>query len=209
MCIVMCIKYIYYLYRNLAFMIYDFIHLKHYFIFSTPFSLSLSFSLSSPFSQLFSLFQKQFYFSLKIYFSLLLSLFLFFLFSRFSLSNKSLSLSFFLLKSLAPGPCLSQSKRFYNKESIPFIWISPLAESPFTLSWLAEILELGKGQSFVLYRREGGRVWKIFAAFRNSAWQLFLYIKFFFSFNHLHLYLTTILPLFSLSRYPLIFLSFT
>ena len=38
-------------------------------------------------------------------------------------------------------------KRFYNRETIPFLRISPLhckAESPSTLSWLAVILELRK-----------------------------------------------------------------
>jgi hypothetical protein len=36
-------------------------------------------------------------------------------------------------------------KRFYNRETIPFIRISPLAESPFTISILPRILELRKG----------------------------------------------------------------
>ena len=36
-------------------------------------------------------------------------------------------------------------KRVYDRETIPFIRISPLAESPTILSWLDEILELRKG----------------------------------------------------------------
>ena len=31
-------------------------------------------------------------------------------------------------------------KRFYNRETIPFIKISQFVESPSTLSWLAKIL---------------------------------------------------------------------
>ena len=37
-----------------------------------------------------------------------------------------------------------KEKRFYNRETIPFIKILPLAESPTNLSRLAETLELRK-----------------------------------------------------------------
>ena len=50
----------------------------------------------------------------------------------------------------------SNQKRFYNRETTPFIRISQVAESFSTLSWLAEILELRKGQLFELHRRKGG-----------------------------------------------------
>ena len=50
---------------------------------------------------------------------------------------------------------LLNQKRFYNRETIPSIRISPLA-----LSWLAE---------------NGKRVWKTFAVFYNSARQLIMY----------------------------------
>ena len=36
-------------------------------------------------------------------------------------------------------------KRFCNRETILFLRISQLPESIFTLSWLADILELGNG----------------------------------------------------------------
>ena len=36
-------------------------------------------------------------------------------------------------------------KRFYNRETIPFIKISPLAESPLTLSCFAKIFPLRNG----------------------------------------------------------------
>ena len=35
---------------------------------------------------------------------------------------------------------MSRLKRFYNRETIPFITISPEPITPSTLSWLAEIL---------------------------------------------------------------------
>ena len=39
---------------------------------------------------------------------------------------------------------LQEQKRFYNRETIPFIKISLLTESLSTLLWLVEILELKK-----------------------------------------------------------------
>ena len=47
-------------------------------------------------------------------------------------------------------------KRFYNRERIRGIIISPLAVSPSTLSWLVDILELRKDWLFEFHRREGG-----------------------------------------------------
>ena len=47
-------------------------------------------------------------------------------------------------------------KIFLNRETIPFIRISPLlGKSPSTKSWLADILDEEKGYSFDLHRREG------------------------------------------------------
>ena len=47
--------------------------------------------------------------------------------------------------------CVAHKKRFHNRETIPLIRISPLAESFSTLSWLAKILE-----SIILSCIEGG-----------------------------------------------------
>ena len=41
-------------------------------------------------------------------------------------------------------------KRFYNREIIPFIRISPIAECPSTLSLMAEILKLRKGLNILV-----------------------------------------------------------
>ena len=40
---------------------------------------------------------------------------------------------------------MDEQKRFHNRETIPFIRISPLAEVTPLLSLLAEIIELRKG----------------------------------------------------------------
>ena len=51
----------------------------------------------------------------------------------------------------------SVQERFYNRETIPFIMISTLTESPSNLSWLAKILELRKGLIiWAVLKEEGG-----------------------------------------------------
>ena len=49
-------------------------------------------------------------------------------------------------------------------EIIPFLKISPLAENPSTLSWLDEILELGK-MLIIWVTLKGRVIWKTFAVF--------------------------------------------
>ena len=63
-----------------------------------------------------------------------------------------------------------EHKRFYNRETLPFVRISQLAESPSTLSWLAEILALKRG--LIIWVAS-----KTFGLIHNSTRQLFLYYK--------------------------------
>ena len=64
----------------------------------------------------------------------------------------------------SPGSHQPWEQNRFNRETI---WISPLAESPSTLSWFAEILEL----------RTGVIIWVTFSTLHNSTRQLFLYYK--------------------------------
>ena len=50
-----------------------------------------------------------------------------------------------MIKNYQRSNSVLDEKRFYNRETISFIRISPLAESTSTLSSFAEILELIKG----------------------------------------------------------------
>ena len=60
-------------------------------------------------------------------------------------ANSILDISINLLDIDIGTSLVFAQKRFFNRETISFIRISQLAESPPTLSWFAEILELRKG----------------------------------------------------------------